>query len=196
MTQTLDLSWNGFGNGSAHPSRGTATPARALARALFTNNTLVHLNLNHNSLNDADCTTLAAALTVRTPPSAECPRPTSLPLPRLLQFNHTLLGLHMEGNSAWVDAAGFLLLQSQHEQPDPMPQPLEGTTTKAAATGINTTASPGSTVSPARAGISRRTAEFSSTLLSPRAMMSTHQLTAGYGIDNAVAPGLPQRCEF
>ena len=60
VAQTLDLSWNGFGGSSVHAS----SPAVALARSLFTNNVLVHVNLSHNRFSEKECAILAEAVKV------------------------------------------------------------------------------------------------------------------------------------
>ena len=60
VAQTLDLSWNGLGGSSVHAS----SPAVALARSLFTNNVLVHVNLSHNRFSEKECAILAEAVKV------------------------------------------------------------------------------------------------------------------------------------
>ena len=60
-SQTLDVSWNGIGGSEAEPSAACI----ALARALFTNNALVHVNLSHNRLDERECSVIGEALKVR-----------------------------------------------------------------------------------------------------------------------------------
>ena len=78
--QSVDLSWNAVGSCASG-----AAPA-ALASVLAHNNVLVHLDLSHNQLGEAACQTMA----------------------RGLATNHTLMGLHMDGNRHVVDPRGFL----------------------------------------------------------------------------------------
>lgn len=77
----LDLSWNCLGNG------GAKAAMESLARALKAECSLVHLDLSYNSLRAEDCVVLAGGL----------------------RDNHTLVGLHLVGNSASVDADGFVI---------------------------------------------------------------------------------------
>ncbi|OQR99914.1 hypothetical protein ACHHYP_03940 [Achlya hypogyna] len=92
--RVLDLSWNSL-NSCAHHAVATT-----LATALTNNKVLMHLDLSNNGLDLEDCTILANALVT----------------------NHTVLGLHMVGNQAYVDAKGFVIpsaepihLQAQHK---------------------------------------------------------------------------------
>ncbi|OQS07079.1 hypothetical protein THRCLA_00913, partial [Thraustotheca clavata] len=92
--RVLDLSWNSLNSCSGH------TIASALATALANNKVLMHLDLSNNGLDYEDCTILANAL----------------------NSNHTVLGLHMVGNQAYVDSKGFVIptnepihLQLQHK---------------------------------------------------------------------------------
>ncbi|ETV99412.1 hypothetical protein H310_08108 [Aphanomyces invadans] len=92
--RVLDLSWNSL---NSCPNHSIAT---ALATSLANNKVLVHLDLSNNSLDTKACTILAAALV----------------------GNHSIVGLHMVGNQAIVDARGFvrpqttsIALQAQHK---------------------------------------------------------------------------------
>lgn len=77
----LDLSWNCLGN-----TAGIAAMT-ALASALRAECPLVHLDLSYNSLRAEECGVLGSGL----------------------RDNHTLLGLHLVGNAAAVDADGFVV---------------------------------------------------------------------------------------
>ena len=77
----LDLSWNCLGNTMATLSMGE------LAKALSDDGPLVHLDLSYNSIQADACEILGQGL----------------------RQNHTLLGLHLVGNEAAVDAAGFVV---------------------------------------------------------------------------------------
>jgi hypothetical protein len=75
----IDLSWNAFGRGEEG--------AQALADALAANSVLKHCDLRHNNMSASECAIVALGL----------------------EQNHTLLGLHVAGNSAVLDARGFML---------------------------------------------------------------------------------------
>jgi hypothetical protein len=95
--QTLDLSWNCIGSAAAETiaqakaaAGGTQPPTKSVAAvtaALLENSRLTHLDLSHNLLSSADCECLGEALLK----------------------NHTLMGLHMDGNQSSLDAHGFVL---------------------------------------------------------------------------------------
>ncbi|KAH9146376.1 hypothetical protein AeRB84_009746 [Aphanomyces euteiches] len=92
--RVLDLSWNRL---NSCPNHSIAT---ALASSLTNNKVLAHLDLSNNALDAKACAILTSALLT----------------------NHTILGLHMTGNQAKVDARGFLLplttpieLHTQHK---------------------------------------------------------------------------------
>ena len=78
--KTIDMSFNALGN------RARPFVSRALAKALHINRTLTHLDLSHNQFGHQECRVLG----------------------RALNSNHSLLGLHLEGNAAFADARGFL----------------------------------------------------------------------------------------
>lgn len=81
--KTLDLSWNGFRSADDGPDAFAA-----LADALeHPSSSLTHVDLSHNRLRDVDLKRLGDALTE----------------------NRTLLGLHLAGESAHVDALGFVM---------------------------------------------------------------------------------------
>jgi hypothetical protein len=67
----------------------------ALAKALGTNKELTHLDISFNRIGPAECSVLA----------------------KTLATNHTLIGLHVEGNACVIDAEGFL---------HPLPPPALG----------------------------------------------------------------------
>lgn len=77
----LDLSWNCLGQ-----DHGRSQVTSKLASVLCDCSSLVHLDISFNRLCAEDCTALSASL----------------------RTNHTLWGLHVDGNAAIVDADGFL----------------------------------------------------------------------------------------
>lgn len=77
--KVLDLSFNSF-------SSPSGLPVKSLAKAIKQNIKIYHLDLSNNGFNESDCKVLAEALT----------------------GNTTLIGLHMQGNGAKIDAKGFL----------------------------------------------------------------------------------------
>lgn len=77
----LELGWNCLGTG---PQRDSVV--RLLASIFKECDILFHLGLSFNQLGSEDCTILAQGL----------------------QDNHTLWGLHMDGNSAVLDSDGFI----------------------------------------------------------------------------------------
>jgi Ran GTPase-activating protein (RanGAP) involved in mRNA processing and transport len=85
--RVLDISWNAFG---AHVS----TFAQTFADYIYTNETLVHLDISNNSLGQADSNIIATAL----------------------MNNHTLYGIHYDGNFGYIDPRGFLKVLEPHEQ--------------------------------------------------------------------------------
>jgi len=93
----IDLAWNGFGNSNA---LGAAV---AISKVLAESATLYHLDLSYNGLDAASCATIGEGL----------------------KDNHYLYGLHLVGNSATMDADGFLRplhgssgrLSPPHEEP-------------------------------------------------------------------------------
>ncbi len=82
--RVLDLSWNSLGT-----HRGKMF-ARKLAELLAGQTGLMHLDISFNKLQLPECQTIAAALT----------------------NNHSLWGLHVQGNAAHLDAKGFMQLGS------------------------------------------------------------------------------------
>ena len=78
--KTVDLSFNALGN------RARPLVSQALSRTLQTNHTLTHLDLSHNHFGQRECRLLGQAL----------------------NDNHSLMGLHLEGNAAYADSRGFL----------------------------------------------------------------------------------------
>lgn len=87
--RVLDLSWNGFGSSSDQEA------VRTLSSVLVINSSITHLDMSHNQLDLEDCSVLSEGLAK----------------------NSTILGLHMEGNTASIDPAGFV--QPKHNK-DPM----------------------------------------------------------------------------
>lgn len=80
----LDLSWNAFGQGNPH-----VVPK--LCDYLVKNKSLVHLDLSSNFFTLQDCKAIAEAIAK----------------------NHTIYGFHFRGNYGWVDARGFLVVDSE-----------------------------------------------------------------------------------
>eukprot|EP00928_Gymnodinium_smaydae_P100114 TRINITY_DN9745_c0_g1_i2.p1 TRINITY_DN9745_c0_g1~~TRINITY_DN9745_c0_g1_i2.p1 ORF type:complete len:991 (-),score=202.28 TRINITY_DN9745_c0_g1_i2:161-3133(-) len=76
----VDLSWNCLANSGAAASIGV------LAQSLAQDCPLIHLDLSYNALQPKECEVLG----------------------RGLRSNHSLLGLHLVGNAADVDANGFV----------------------------------------------------------------------------------------
>lgn len=79
--EVLDVSWNSLGK---EPSLETCG---ALARVFGENTSLKHLDLSNNYFNLEECEHLAQSILA----------------------NHTILGIHMEGNDCRVDSKGFLV---------------------------------------------------------------------------------------
>jgi hypothetical protein len=78
--RVLDLSWNAL----ASPAKSNC--AEGLSRLFKKHKQLYHVDLSHNLFSEADCTTIQQGLLA----------------------NHTIMGLHLDGNEASVDALGFL----------------------------------------------------------------------------------------
>lgn len=89
---SFDLSWNALGSKSDQ----FRTTAAAISSLLETNTTLTHLDLSQNQLKENDIIVIGEGL----------------------KKNHTLLGIHITGNSGKVDAYGQL-------EPDAEPWPIE-----------------------------------------------------------------------
>ena len=77
--QMLDVSWNALGKDIA-----TAT---CVAEALDKHQYLVHLDMSYNSFTFEECQVIDGGL----------------------KTNHSLLGLHMDGNECYVDSKGFIV---------------------------------------------------------------------------------------
>lgn len=90
--ESLDLSWNAGGTSSDLHREA----ANALSSMFASNKSLTHIDLSNNQLGPTDCTIISQGLAL----------------------NHTLLGLHMTGNSGRLDAYGTLI-------PEVEPWPLE-----------------------------------------------------------------------
>jgi hypothetical protein len=80
--QVLDLSWNSL----ASPKEESCV--QIMAETLQLNKSLVHLDISHNMLESSDC----------------------LLLQKSLNENHSILGLHVEGNHADLDTKGYLIV--------------------------------------------------------------------------------------
>jgi hypothetical protein len=87
--QTDRVSERGRGRGSAVPTSASVSCEAAvevLAKVLKTNTELTHLDISFNRIRANECRILAKAL----------------------ETNHTVIGLHVEGNACIIDAEGFL----------------------------------------------------------------------------------------
>ena len=82
--RVMDLSWNSL----ASPAEENCS--LALAETFRNNVKLVHLDISHNQFTGSDCEKLAEGLAT----------------------NHTLLGLHIEGNYADIDSKGYIHTKS------------------------------------------------------------------------------------
>ena len=87
----LDLSFNATGMRS--PNEHLFTFAVRLSEMFVENNTLRHVDLRYNSLCRDDCLVVGEGL----------------------EHNHTILGLHMEGNMLDVDSLGFLTVERSEQ---------------------------------------------------------------------------------
>eukprot|EP01029_Cantina_marsupialis_P004769 TRINITY_DN14985_c0_g1_i3.p1 TRINITY_DN14985_c0_g1~~TRINITY_DN14985_c0_g1_i3.p1 ORF type:complete len:916 (-),score=232.05 TRINITY_DN14985_c0_g1_i3:194-2941(-) len=87
--KVLNISFNAFG------SSAKQSALIALSEAFKVHPTLYHVDLSHNMLNAADCEVLGEAL----------------------KENHIIIGLHMEGNSAWTDSRGYIVLDHRARDP-------------------------------------------------------------------------------
>lgn len=79
----LDVSWNSMGK--------SKLSAESIGKALKSNYTLAHLDLSYNSITSEDAQIIS----------------------EYLISNHTLLGLHMIGNTCEVDTKGFISISSK-----------------------------------------------------------------------------------
>ena len=77
--QTLDVSWSGLGK--------DISTATCIAEALDKHQYLVHLDMSYNSFTMEECQVIDGGL----------------------KHNHSLLGLHMDGNECHVDSKGFIV---------------------------------------------------------------------------------------
>lgn len=78
--RSLDISWNSMGRDS------TFSVAEKLSSTLANNTTLKHLDISYNYFNFEECKVISEGL---------C-------------SNHTLLGIHTDGNNCKVDSVGFM----------------------------------------------------------------------------------------
>jgi Ran GTPase-activating protein (RanGAP) involved in mRNA processing and transport len=78
--QQLDLSWNSMGR------EDSIEIAQSMSDALMSNTKLVHLDISYNNFTLEECKIIGEGL----------------------MNNHTLLGLHVDGNSCVVDSRGFI----------------------------------------------------------------------------------------
>ena len=106
VLEVLDLSWNALGGGG---SKKGAEVAAALGRSLSgpAFRTLTHLDLSHNKLDSVACAALARGLHPGTDEGDGAGEGES-PEGEGPGGNHTLFGLHIAGNSAHIDARGFV----------------------------------------------------------------------------------------
>ncbi|CAG9334427.1 unnamed protein product [Blepharisma stoltei] len=82
-----DLSWNAIGNNPKSPA------AEAIGKSLKENVVLAHLDLSYNDISKQECEIIN----------------------QYLKHNHTLIGLHMEGNHCKVNSLGFLVDENINE---------------------------------------------------------------------------------
>ena len=80
--RVLDLSWNSCGSGGVTPTEVGTVWGNSLAE----NKTLLHLDLSFNKIKYADTQVLADKI----------------------KKNHTIYGLHYQGNEGRVDSLGFI----------------------------------------------------------------------------------------
>ncbi len=85
--ESLDVGYNAIG--SSQDTNRSAVVALASCLGVDTGNgcSLTHLNVSHNQMNEGDCAILAKAL----------------------KKNHTLMGIHVDGNAGFIDSRGFLI---------------------------------------------------------------------------------------
>ena len=82
--RVLDLSWNSLGlNGTVF--------AKAFGPYVASNTTLVHLDLSNNYLNKADSKLIAEDL----------------------KNNHSIYGIHYQGNTGYINSKGFLIIPDE-----------------------------------------------------------------------------------
>lgn len=86
----LDLSWNAMGR------EDSLEVTKAMGEALNTNTKLMHLDISYNHFTIGECKLLGEGLL----------------------NNHTILGLHVEGNCCTLDSRGFLLPTSSELKGD------------------------------------------------------------------------------
>jgi len=76
----LDISWNALGNPQV------CGAGDMIGRAFKRHPALFHVDISHNKLQEADCTKISEGLS----------------------HNHSIMGLHMDGNESQVDVLGFM----------------------------------------------------------------------------------------
>ena len=81
--KSLDLSWNSIGS-KADRDR---IAVKSIGLMFLKNKSLTHLDLSQNNFSSEDAKMMAA----------------------FLKDNHTIMGLHMQGNGSYVDEYGFLI---------------------------------------------------------------------------------------
>lgn len=81
----LDFSWNSIGKNEKC--------AEAIGSALKANTNLAHLDISYNSLSEKDCIIIS----------------------EYIKFNHTLLGIHLIGNTCKLDPKGFIFISKDQE---------------------------------------------------------------------------------
>ena len=84
---SLDIGYNAIGSSMDTDRDGVKALARCLKGKDGETCSLTHLNVSHNQMGEADCKMLSKALLT----------------------NHTLMGIHVEGNSGFIDSRGFLI---------------------------------------------------------------------------------------
>lgn len=108
---SLNLAWNciglrcqgSSGSCSCELCNNCSKAVKALASVFSECETLFHLDLSYNSLSSADCEVFAEAL----------------------KGNHTLFGLHLAGNGAYVDDIGMVQVELAHGAPHQVEELLQ-----------------------------------------------------------------------
>lgn len=107
----LNLAWNciglrcqgSSGSCSCELCNNCSKAVKTLASVFSECDTLFHLDLSYNSLSSADCEVFAEAL----------------------RANHTLFGLHLAGNGAYVDDIGMVQVELAHGAPHQVEELLQ-----------------------------------------------------------------------